>query len=154
MAEHKALSQAHCPCRNLSRGGDAASGPGGCGSTCCEGCSWGMVGLRSLFQSPECSCFVGRGATHSSGGSDVNESVAKSTKKMPGCCCLSERLYYSLPVSKESALGKLYCWPEQVLTQAAQVCCSSGLAKMEPSCLLWYCRCAAGTLSDKSFLCL
>ena len=37
--EHKVLSQAHCPCRSLSGQGNAASGPSGCGSTCCEGCS-------------------------------------------------------------------------------------------------------------------
>ncbi|KAM9275156.1 transferrin receptor protein 1 isoform 3-T3 [Cariama cristata] len=42
--------------------------------------------------SPEHSSFVGRGDTSSSGGSDVNDSEAKSTKKMSSCCCFSERL--------------------------------------------------------------
>ena len=66
-----------------------------------------------------------------SGGSDVNDPEAKSTKKMSSYCCFSERLYYSLLVSKRSALGKQYRWPEQVLTQTVQVCCCSlGLAKM------------------------
>lgn len=88
--------------------------------------------------------FVRRGGTRSSGGSDVNDSEARSAKKMSSCCCFSERLYYSLLVSKQSALGKQYCWPEQVLTRTVQVCCCSlGLTKMasakQPALLLQVC---------------
>lgn len=56
--------------------------------------------------------FLGRGVTCSSGGSDVNESEAKSNRKMSTCCCISERLFYSLLVSKQRALWKRYHCPQ------------------------------------------
>jgi len=145
------LSQAHTLGRNLSAGGDAASGPGGTGSTCCEGCSWGMVALWSLSQSSERSCFVGRGGTPSSGrGSDVNDSVAKSTKKTLSCWCCSETL--PQPAGQQAELNR---WPEQALTQTAQVCCCSlGLAKMalakQPALLLQACSLGAFMISVSS----
>lgn len=67
----------------------------------------------SLFQSTEYlqvfeeSCF--------SGGSHVNESETKSNRKMPSCCCISERLLQPA-VSKQRALWNQYNCPEQVLT--------------------------------------
>lgn len=74
----------------------------------------------------------------------MNDSEAKSIKKMSSCLCFSERLYCIQLVSKQSALGKPYHWPEQVLTQTVQVCCCSlGLAKMasvkQPAVLLQVC---------------
>lgn len=59
--------------------------------------------------------FLGIGVTCSSGGSDVNESEAKSNRKMSTCCCISERLFCSLLVSKQRALGKQYHCPEKYL---------------------------------------
>lgn len=63
------------------------------------------LALQPLFQSTEYLQVFGERACFS-GGSDVNESEAKSNRKMSVCCCISEKLFYSLLVSKQRALWK------------------------------------------------
>lgn len=58
----KGAVQAQCPCKSLSKGGGAASGPGGCGSTCCQDCFLDKADVQSLFENTEyLQVFVERG---------------------------------------------------------------------------------------------
>lgn len=144
MAEHKVLSQAHCPCKSFSGEEMSPLDLVAVAVLAVKAAPGVWLAYRLCSRVLSTHVLLGEGALALL---EAQMSVIQKLKALKRCQARAASVkgcYYSLLVNKQSALRKQYHWPEQVLTQTAQVCCCSlGLAKMasamQPALLLQVC---------------